>query len=154
MPRALMIHSRIRPSLVWGCAVIWLGLSVTGVWWWWDQDQQMNDPQVWAVGLIKSHGMLAYVAVLLVGMLLSTHVRAGWQRRRHWAMPVWALGLLSLALLGGLMITGLGLYYASMELREWMHRLHVWVGFAAVLLLPLHAVVGRSLRRRRSARSA
>ena len=56
--------------------------------------------------------------------------------------------MLTLAVLGSLMLTGLGLYYANMALREWMHQLHVWIGLAAILLVPLHAVLGRWLRRR------
>lgn len=143
MLRPLMITLRIRPLLLWTCVLVWFGVCLTGAWWWWDQDQQMNDPELRAVLLIKLHGLLAQLTILLSGMLLSTHVRAGWARRRNRAS-----GVLTLAVLGSLMLTGLGLYYANMALREWMHHLHVWIGLAAILLVPLHAVLGRWLRRR------
>lgn len=139
---------RLVPWHRWLCYVVWLVVLITGVWWWWDQDQQMNDPAERALLLIKIHGVFAAIALLLFGSLLSTHVRVAWQRRRNRTSG--ALAVMLLILLGA---SGLGLYYADYDNREWIHTAHWWIGVVAMMLLPAHIVIGRMFRGQ-SARAA
>jgi hypothetical protein len=136
---------RLIPWHRWLCYAVWLLLCVTGVWWWWDQDLQMNDPTERASLLMKVHGMAAAVVLVLFGSLLSTHVRVAWQRKRNRVSGV--LALLLMTVLG---LTGLGLYYANEDTRAWVHQAHLWVGGVAVLLLPMHVLVGRFQRRQQT----
>lgn len=120
---------------------LWLLLAVTGVWWWWDQDIQMNDPTERASLLVKLHGIAAAFALVWFGSILSTHVRVAWQRKRNRVS-----GLLALVMMALLGLSGLGLYYADYDSREWVHDVHVWVGAVALLMLPVHVVLGRMKR--------
>ncbi len=125
----------------WGGFLTGLVLLVTGVWWWIDQDLLLNDPTGVAILLIKLHGIVAAIGLLWLGGLLSTHVRVAWQRRRNIGSGLFAL--LLMALLCG---SGVGLYYASYEIREVLHGLHFWLGLAVALVVPLHVVLGRLKR--------
>ncbi len=129
----------------WCCYAVWLIISITGVWWWWDQQIQMNDPELRAVWLIKAHGIMAAACLIILGSLLPTHMQSAWLRQRNRLTGAIALFMMAL-----LVISGVGLYYANMELREWMHTVHLWVGGIAVLAMPLHVVIGRLLRRKQS----
>lgn len=134
---------RLLPWHRWLCYAVWWLLLLTGVWWWIDQDLQMNDPAERAIVLIKLHGVMAALALMLFGSLLSTHVRVAWQRRRNRG-----LGLLALLSLLLLCVSGVGLYYASYELREVLHGVHFWLGLGVALLLPLHIIIGRYGKKR------
>lgn len=101
----------------------------------------LNDPTGVAILLIKLHGIVAAIGLLWLGGLLSTHVRVAWQRRRNIGSGLFAL--LLMALLCG---SGVGLYYASYEIREVLHGLHFWLGLAVALVVPLHVVLGRLKR--------
>jgi hypothetical protein len=54
-----------------------------------------------------------------------------------------------------LTVTGYGLYYAGDEqLRSLISRWHTWIGLGVFLLIPVHVLIGRALRRKRSRGSA
>jgi hypothetical protein len=95
--------------------------------------------KAWA---IRIHGAAAMAILVLVGMLLSGHVRFAWRVRRNRAN-----GSLFLGAFGILTITGYGLYYAGGEtLRAWTSWIHVGVGLALPLFLILHIWLGRRTR--------
>ncbi|HEY4639242.1 MAG TPA: hypothetical protein VIG87_04920 [Candidatus Udaeobacter sp.] len=91
---------------------------------------------------MKIHGAAAMAILVLLGMLLSGHVRFAWRARRNRAN-----GSLFLGAFGILTITGYGLYYAGGEtLRAWTSWIHLGVGLALPLFLILHICLGRRTR--------
>ena len=95
--------------------------------------------KTWAM---KIHGAAAMAVLVLIGMLLSAHVRFAWRARRNRAN-----GSLFLSAFAVLTITGYGLYYAGGErLRAWTSWIHLTVGLVLPILLLIHIFVGRRTR--------
>ena len=95
--------------------------------------------KAWAM---KIHGGAAMAILVLVGMLLTSHVRSAWRVRRNRGN-----GSLFLGAFGLLTVTGYGLYYAGGEkLRAWTSWIHLAVGLALPLLLILHIWLGKRTR--------
>jgi cytochrome bd-type quinol oxidase subunit 2 len=95
--------------------------------------------KTWAM---KIHGAAAMVVLVLIGMLLSAHVRFAWRARRNRAN-----GSVFLSAFAFLTITGYGLYYAGGEtLRAWTSWIHLGVGLALPILLLIHIFLGRRTR--------
>lgn len=91
---------------------------------------------------MKIHGAAAMAILVLVGMLLTGHVRFAWRARRNRGN-----GSLFLSAFGILTVTGYGLYYAGGErLRAWTSWIHLAVGLALPLLLTLHIWLGKQTR--------
>jgi hypothetical protein len=91
---------------------------------------------------MKIHGAAAMAILILVGMLLSGHVRFAWRAGRNRAN-----GLVFLSAFAVLTITGYGLYYAGSErLRAWTSWIHLAVGLALPILLLIHIFLGRRTR--------
>jgi hypothetical protein len=88
--------------------------------------------------VITTHGVSAYLAVFVFGTISMGHIRLGWILRKNKATGIGNIVTLSLMIL-----TGLGLYYGSEEIRDLAVLLH-WIsglGFLAVLtlhLVPFH----------------
>jgi cation transport ATPase len=97
--------------------------------------------KAWAM---KIHGAAAMAVLVLIGMLLSGHVRFAWRARRN--RPNGSVFLSAFAVL---MVTGYGLYYAGGErLRAWTSWIHLAVGLALPILLLIHIFLGRRTRHR------
>ena len=97
--------------------------------------------KAWAM---KIHGAAAMAVLVLIGMLLSGHVRFAWRARRNRAN-----GSVFLSAFAVLTITGYGLYYAGGErLRAWTSWSHLAVGLALPILLLIHIFLGRRTRHR------
>jgi hypothetical protein len=95
--------------------------------------------KVWAM---KIHGAAAMAVLVLIGMLLTAHVRFGWRARRNRVN-----GSIFLSAFACLAITGYGLYYAGGErLRAWTSWIHLAVGLVLPILLLLHIFLGRRTR--------
>ena len=93
----------------------------------------------WAM---KIHGAAAMAILVLIGMLLSGHVRFAWRAGRNRVN-----GSLFLSVFAVLVITGYGLYYAGGErLRAWTSWLHLGIGLALPIFLLIHILVGRRTR--------
>ena len=91
---------------------------------------------------MKIHGAAAMAVLVLIGMLLSGHVRFAWRARRNRANGSVFLGAFAV-----LTITGYGLYYAGGEmLREWTSWIHLALGLALPILLLIHIFLGRRTR--------
>jgi hypothetical protein len=91
---------------------------------------------------MKIHGAAAMAILVLIGMLLSGHVRFAWRAGRNRAN-----GSLFLSAFAVLTITGYGLYYAGGErLRAWMSWIHLAVGLALPILLLIHIFLGKRTR--------
>ena len=95
--------------------------------------------KAWAM---KIHGAAAMAILVLIGMLLTGHVRFAWRARRNRAN-----GSIFLSAFTVLTVTGYGLYYAGGErLRAWTSWIHLGVGLAVPLLLILHVWLGKRTR--------
>ena len=95
--------------------------------------------KAWAM---KVHGAAAMAMLVLVGMLLTGHVRSAWRARRNRGN-----GSLFLGAFGILTVTGYGLYYAGGErLRASTSWIHLAVGLVLPLLLILHIWLGKRTR--------
>jgi hypothetical protein len=99
----------------------------------------VRSAKAWAM---KIHGAAAMAILVLVGMLLTGHVRFAWRARRNRGN-----GSLFLSAFTVLAVTGYGLYYAGGEsLRAWTSWIHLAVGLALPLLLILHGWLGKKTR--------
>jgi hypothetical protein len=95
--------------------------------------------KAWAM---KIHGAAAMAVLVLIGMLVTGHVRFAWRARRNRAN-----GSVFLSAFAVLTITGYGLYYAGGErLRAWTSWIHLAVGLALPVLLLIHIFLGRRTR--------
>jgi cation transport ATPase len=102
--------------------------------------------KTWAM---KIHGAAAMAVLVLIGMLLTGHVRFAWRAHRNRAN-----GSVFLSAFAILTITGYGLYYAGGErLRAWTSWIHFVVGLALPILLLIHIFLGRRTRHSASTRS-
>ena len=87
---------------------------------------------------LVTHGVSAAIVLLLFGAALPLHVNLAWRAKRNRYSG--ALMLLVLTLLMG---SGLLLYYASEALRQFGLWLHWLTGAVALLVFPLHVLLGR-----------
>jgi hypothetical protein len=95
--------------------------------------------KAWAM---KIHGAAAMAILVLIGTLLTGHVKFAWRARRNRGN-----GALLLGVFGVLTITGYGLYYGGGEqLRAWTSWIHLGLGLSIPLLIALHLVLGKRTR--------
>ncbi len=91
---------------------------------------------------LKIHGAAAMATLVLIGGILTTHVRFAWRARRNRNNGIWFIGVL-----GILTVTGYLLYYAGNErLRLWTSWSHLAFGLALPVLLIAHIWLGRRTR--------
>ena len=121
-------------------------LLITGVVWWvLDAGRGENPSSPAQIWLLRLHGMLAMLALVCLGSMLTVHVRIGWALQRNRL-----LGAAFLATLIALALTGYALYYAIGDtMRSLSSWIHFCVGVVAPLLLVLHIVRGRAARHAR-----
>ena len=91
---------------------------------------------------LKIHGAAAMAILVLIGMLLTAHVRFAWRAGRNRINGSIFLGAFAI-----LIITGYGLYYAGAEnLRASASWIHLAVGLALPGLLLIHVLLGKRTR--------
>lgn len=105
-----------------------LVLLLTGVAW------EALSPGPWAAVLMRVHGALAMLTLVLIGTLATQHIPAGWASlKNRWS------GILLLGAMAWLVVSGYLLYYAGGEsLRRVASQSHLWVGLAAGVMVGLH----------------
>src|SRR6266511_3904096 len=139
-PDSIRLKSLQRYSLY---AVLVLLFLSGAAWAYWNYLRLPGDfeatAKAWAM---KIHGAAAMAILMLIGMLLSAHVKFAWCARRNRAN-----GSVFLSAFAVLTITGYGLYYAGGErLRGWTSWIHLAVGLALPILLLIHIFLGRRTR--------
>ena len=98
----------------------------------------------WEPLMLKVHGAAAMVSMLVLGSLLTVHVKKGWQAGLNVKSGA---GLLSI--FGFLIATGYALYYIADEhYRGLMSNGHLWVGLGLPFVLIGHVVLGHRIRHR------
>jgi len=119
-------------------------VAATGVLWFLLHDVMDREPDEVLRTLLVAHGVIAFASAIAFGSVLPLHVLAGWRQRRN------RLTGLAVALTVVLLIaSALLLYYGGEETRAWARLIHLAVGFAAIVAVPLHVVLGRRLRNQR-----
>jgi hypothetical protein len=100
-------------SLVHAVVVLLLSLAfITGVLVWWGrtgQEATLDTPS-WLRAMVVLHGGLNPFLCALFGYLCCQHIRVGWQLRANVAT-----GLATELVFAGLILSGVGLYYAGSE---------------------------------------
>ncbi len=92
---------------------------------------------------LKIHGAAGMAALILIGMILSNHIRQAWPSHRNRPNGISLLGAVTI-----LVVTGYALYYAGGEaLRRWSGWIHLAVGLLFPFLIFLHVFFGRRSRR-------
>lgn len=118
-------------------------LFFSGVAWaWFNYFLTAEDVAVAKTWALKIHGAAAMATLVLIGTILTTHVKFAWRAGRNRSN-----GVLFLSTLGVLTVTGYGLYYAGDErLRAWTSWIHLGVGLALPILLVVHILLGKRTR--------
>ncbi len=88
--------------------------------------------------LLVTHGVAAALSLTVIGGLLPLHIRLAWRTRRN----LWS-GVIALAVMGMLGLSGLLLYYGDEEWRDIVRWLHIGVGVLGIVAVPLHVWMGR-----------
>ncbi len=94
---------------------------------------------------LRLHGLMAMLALVAIGSLVTNHMRLAWDRRKnlHTGLPM-------LALTTWLAATGYALYYfSSDDNAAWLPLLHWLVGLALPGWLSVHVLAGRPRTRPR-----
>ena len=96
-------------------------------------------PHPWQPGLLMIHGVLAAVAVFLFGWIAGSHIGGHWKRGVNRVS-----GILLIALIATLALTGLGGYYLTNEsMRIGSAGFHEIAGILAAVPALLHWFVAR-----------
>ena len=100
-------------------------------------------PNPLAVWLMRIHGAIAMLALMLIGTLVTAHVLPALRRRcNRWT------GASLIAAVVVLTLTGYALFYAGNEWARSLASITHWViGLVAVPALALHIWIGRRARR-------
>jgi hypothetical protein len=103
-------------------------LLVTGVAW------QALNPGPWAGLLMKIHGGIAMLALVLLGTLVMHHIPTGWASlKNRWS------GVILIAGMTWLILSGYLLYYAGSDaVRLFASQSHLWIGVAASAVVAVH----------------
>ena len=128
----------------WTLYTVSLTVLLSGVSWAWTQHldeagQASETVRRWKTGLITVHGWSAMIFVLLLGTLLTGHVRRSWHARKNRKNGAFFVSVVSL-----LTLSGYALYYLSDEhWRGAVGNFHLWLGIVAPIFLILHIWFGR-----------
>lgn len=138
--RGLQLSVRHRALLYTVCLL----LFASGASWAWAQrldylGEASDALRDWKPFFLKVHGYSAAGFVLLLGGIISGHVRRAWHAQKNRLNGGFFLTTVSI-----LTITGYMLYYVSGEtLREVASKIHLWLGLASPVLLGWHIWAGQ-----------
>ena len=123
-------------------------LFLTGIAWWalhrWGAietgfGETTNPAAPW---VLRVHGAVAMLMLVVLGILGPLHVRRGWHANRNRRSGAGLVATMTV-----LTITGWLLYYAGGErLRSTASALHLWLGFLLPLIVVIHIWLGRRAR--------
>ena len=139
--RRLQLSRRHRLTLY----LVSVVLLVSGAAWAWvhrldDAGQAGEALRQWKPWLLKVHGYAALGFVLLLGTLLTGHIRRSWHAHTNRANGACFLIAVSL-----LTLSGYTLYYLGDEnWRNATSQFHLWLGLVAPALLFWHIRSGRN----------
>jgi protein-S-isoprenylcysteine O-methyltransferase Ste14 len=106
------------------------------------QDELILQSKPLKPSLMKIHGAAAMAALVILGVMIPSHMRRAWDKKRN-RKP--ALVILSAVLF--LILSGYALYYfGGEEMRPWISRFHSIAGCLLPLILLWHITTGRKER--------
>jgi hypothetical protein len=125
-----------------------LGLYLTGAAWlvlhWRTQRSADGIPSEWQPWLMKVHGAAAMVVLVVLGTLIPLHIRRGWHAGINRMT-----GIIMIAVMGSLIVTGYGLYYFGDEqVRAITAAAHDVIGALSPVVIFWHVLRGRAQNRR------
>lgn len=103
----------------------------------WDVAWHLNGAIRLAV--VTLHASIAFLIVSQLGALWSVHMRIGWRHHKNLKT-----GLSLVAILLGLVITGLGIYYAGEDWSVPASASHIIIGLFIPIVLVLHIIAART----------
>jgi drug/metabolite transporter (DMT)-like permease len=113
-------------------------VAVSGVLWFILHDMMERQSRELLHDLLVVHGAASFASAIALGSLLPWHVPVGYRQRRNLLS-----GLTLLLAVSVLLASALLLYYGGEESRADARLIHLVVGFAAIIIVPLHMVLGR-----------
>jgi hypothetical protein len=94
--------------------------------------------------MLKLHGALAMMALILLGWVIPQHIQKGWKKGKNKAS-----GIILIFSMCILILTGYGLYYWGNEtlrnMAEWVHS--SW-GLILPIFIIIHIVLGRKKQKK------
>ena len=88
--------------------------------------------------VLACHGIAAILATIALGSVLPFHLKAGLKSKRK----LWS-GLIQLAFLAALLVSGALLYYGPEEIRDGVIATHWMLGIAFFSIFLLHGVYSK-----------
>lgn len=113
-------------------------VAASGTLWFVLHDMMDHEPGELLRDLLIVHGVASFASAIALGSLLPLHVPVGYRQKRNLVSGV--ILLLAMSLLLG---TALLLYYGGEGARAGARLVHLVAGFAAMIVVPLHMVLGR-----------
>jgi peptidoglycan/LPS O-acetylase OafA/YrhL len=115
-----------------------IAVAASGVLWFVLHDVMERDPGELLRILLVVHGVASFASAIAFGSLLSLHVLVGYRQKRNLVSGLTLVFAMTL-----LIASALFLYYGGEESRADARLVHLAVGFAAMIAVPLHMVLGR-----------
>jgi hypothetical protein len=119
-----------------------IAVAASGVLWFVLHDVMERETGELLRDLLVVHGVASFASIIAFGSLLPLHVLMAYRQKRNLASGSALLFAMSL-----LLVSALLLYYGGEESRIGARLIHLVVGFAAIVVVPLHIVWGRRKRR-------
>jgi hypothetical protein len=132
----------------WHQAAIYAALAavcVSGAAWFILHDFLEEEPSDLQRRWLVIHGVAAFAALIAFGSVFPLHVRVSWSGRRNVAS-----GLCLSSVMAILAVSALFLYYGGEDSRFLARWAHIGVGLVALVVFPVHVVLGRRARNRAS----
>lgn len=122
--------------------IVWMLCSLSGAFY--ILGHELNVLHDWLANrsVLVTHGVSAFLMLIVLGSVLPTHVRSAWRARKNILT-----GLLMFAVMTTLAVSGLMLYYGTEESRDASLWTHWLIGSAMFLVFPLHTFIGRQSKR-------
>jgi cytochrome b561 len=139
---------RLEPGFRFWTYAAFATLAATGATWLIADFFKDPDGELWqtiAADMLMLHGMMAMIALVLIGALIPLHVQRSWRAGRNRVSGAVMIGTNAV-----LAITAWGLYYAGSDLlRTFVADVHIAAGLALPALVVAHVLLGRRSRTRR-----
>lgn len=136
-----------RTFLVLLCSSLVLSfLTGLGLWYVHEQREQLLEPPRWTAFCQTLHGILNPAICVLFGHLCFLHIPGGWRMAANRKS-----GGTLVFLMSGLIVTGVGLYYAAN--RHLHFTIHLLLGLLLPFAFWIHWWVGRKWARQRDENS-
>ncbi|HEY0267720.1 MAG TPA: hypothetical protein VGC12_00645 [Methyloradius sp.] len=128
----------------WHLKAVYIGclwVSISGLLWFLSHDilnAEPNDFQHWTLIL---HGAGSFIATMIFGSIAVQHLILGWKMQRNRISGITLFSVFAI-----LILTAFLLYYGSEELHDYVRWVHIIIGLASFVVLPLHIYLGRRNR--------